>query len=493
MKIFTMMVENKVIAKILKQTGVLAGLWLLILNCGLCHAMDEYSMGPEQLRDAKRLELTLGMSFVFESYENVARVVVGDPKIADVRALDQRKILINALGVGTTNLILWHRDNTSQVCHITVKFDISEIKKKLKELVPEAKVELSTSFGMILVSGSIDDSGTMARIMNVIQAFASKRRIKNLMTLNGSQQVQLEAKIVEVSKSAMKRYGLGFLFTGQINGRGVNMGLLPPGVVRSDSDSGDSSISTSGTSSLDSIFQLSSPFANAFQLGFNLVDDDIAGILSFLKGQRLARTMARPTLVAMSGQEASFHVGGSFPVPTEGRDGIGFNNQEYGVELEFVPTVVGKETIHLKVKTSVSAIDYSTSITSAGSTVPGITKREASSTLVLKDGQTFAIAGLLKESINSIVNKVPLLGDIPYVGAAFRSKEYVKEETELIIMVTPRLVTAMNSDEVPPMPGAMEEFNQNDLEFFFLGSIWKDKTLNSENIPQFSGPVGFEN
>ncbi len=499
--------------------------WLLSVNFFPAHALDEYSPGAGKLSDAEELELTAGKSFILECDEDAVRVAVGQPKIAEIRALSPKEVLINALRPGTTNVIIWHGDETTSVYNLTVKYDVSEIKKKLKEMVPGVKVTLTTSFGMLVIDGQVDDQETMDRVLKVVRAFAGRDYIKNLLRLKGPQQVQLEAKIVEVSRSSMKRYGLGFLLHGTSNGNPIGGGLLPPGIGgRGGYSSGGGSVDmnlqgvpgTPGGASItqnpdgsittvvnpamaahfemDSAFSMASPFTNAFQIAFHLLDDDISGILSLLKSQGLATIMARPTLVAMSGQEASFHVGGSFPVPVTGSYGTtGFNDKEYGVKLEFVPTVTGKETINLVVTTSISDIDYSTSVTSGGATVPGVVSREASSTLQLKDGQTFAIAGLLKEKVNSVVNKVPLLGDIPVLGALFRSKDYLKDETELIILVTPRLVKPMNKNEIPPLPGEMEDVNQGDFEFFFLDRMWKKKRVNSEKTPRFSGPMGFEN
>ncbi len=462
------------------------------------------------MKDAQRLELTAGMSFVLDTRDSVSRVIVGKPETADVRALSQNKILINATSVGSTNLILWYEDGSTQVYHVSVKYDTFEIKRQLAALVPEATVTVESAFGMLMVSGRLEDTRTMERVLGVLEAFASPESIKNMMTVTGSQQVQLEAKIVEVSKSAIKRYGLNIF--GYSSGSELGIGLVPPGAdgpsmtwSGTSKSSGTSQSSTiedyaSGTVgasdiSIDSTseFTMATPFANAFQLAFTLLSDDVSGILSLLKSQGLATVKARPTLVAMSGQEASFLVGGSFPIPVSGSDGsVTVSNQEYGVELTFCPTVIAKDTIHLTVETRVSDVDYSTSVTSGGATVPGVTTREAESTLMLKDGQTFAIAGLLMENISSTVNKVPLLGDLPVVGAAFRTKEYIKEETELVIMITPRLVKPMNPGEIPPLPGDTEVFEQDDFEFFFLDHIWKNKPDNPEIRPVFAGPSGFE-
>ncbi len=480
------------------------------------HATDEYTSDTARLMDAEDLELVVWKSFILECHDNVFRVAVGNPNIADVMPLSGEKILINALRPGWTNLIVWYAEDVNEVYNIRVSYDVGVIEKKMKELVPDAGVTVTSSFARaLIVEGRVADQETMDRVMTVMESFADREYIKNLMTLEGPQQVQLEARIVEVSRSELKRHGLSFLRYGEADGSLIGGGLLTPGGTEGgvgmsltssagvsqrlsstmNSDGSITSVMESGDSPFiaASSLTLSTPFTNAFQVALHLLNDDILGVLSLLKSQGLAAVMAQPTLVAMSGQSASFHVGGSFPVPATDDEGTpSFNNQDYGVMLEFLPTVTGRETIHLMVRTSVSDIDYATSVTSGGATVPGVTTREASSALRLKDGQTFAIAGLLKEDINSIVNKVPLLGELPIVGSLFRTKEYIKDETELIILVTPRLVTAMNPEEVPVLPGELENFSQDDFEFFFFDDIHKKAGPGPEKTPRFSGPVGLE-
>jgi pilus assembly protein CpaC len=465
---------------------------VLLAPCYPAFAMDEYSPFAEKLTQAEDLELMAGKSFVLECYEKVVRVAVGNPKIADVRALNQEKVLINAVRPGTTNLIVWHADDTTEIYNLTVKYDVSEIRKKLKEVVPEADITVSTSFAMLMVDGCVEDQETMNRVMNVLQAFANRDYIKNLMTLKGPQQVQLEVKIAEISRSDIKKFGLGWLSNRSASGHQVGLGVFQSGSVSGSLSGGRTTEADLGSGQLSYAMELASPFTDAFQVAVSVLDKDIMSIISLLKSQGVAHILARPNLVAMSGQQAQFLVGGEFPVPTENDGETDIDYKNFGVMLEFIPTVIGKETVNLEVTTSVSDIDYSTTVSSGGVTVPGLTTREASTTLQLKDGQTFAIAGLLKETINSVVNKIPFLGDIPLIGVLFRSKEYIKEETELIMLVTPRLVKPMNPGEIPPLPGENEDGNQSDFEFFLLDRIWKKKTSNPEKIPRFSGPMGFE-
>ena len=476
---------------------------------------DEFSPDPKSLNDAQDLELTVGKSFVLECHEAVMRVAVGDPEIAVVRPLNKEAILINARQTaGITNLIVWYAEDRTDVYNLIVTYDVLSIQKRLKQMVPEADVSLSTSFGMLLmaqggasgagavgargkstygmliVDGRVDDQETMDRVLRVIQAFVARDNIKNLMRLRGPQQVQLEVKIAEVSRTDLKRFGLGWLSNRSASGNQVGLGVFESGTASGFLTGGETGDEATG---LGYAMALASPFSNAFQVAVGIADKDFMSIISLLKGQGLARILARPTLVAMSGQEASFLVGGQFPVPTTDEDGeTKVDYKSYGVTLTFIPTVIGRETVNLKVKTGVSDIDYSVGVSSGGVAVPGLTSREADTSLQLKDGQTFAIAGLLKETVGSTVDKVPFLGDIPFLGILFRHKEYTKKEMELVIIVTPRLVKAMNPEEVPRLPGESEDFNQGDVEFFFLDSLWKEKPSRPEEMPQFCGPIGFE-
>ena len=492
----------------------------LFTNLSAAYALDEYSPDTEELSVAGELKLTAGKSSILECDEDVARVAVGQARIADVRAISPKEILISPLKAGTTNLILWHMDGTTSVYDLIVKYDISEITKMLKEMVPGADVTLTTSFGMLILDGQVDSQETMDRALKILQAFVPRAGIKNLVRLKCPQQVQLEAKIAVVSRSDIKKFGLNFLLNRSVNGNQVGMGLLRPeggGNYRMTSAQGGTNAVITGKPSIpesithfsdgtvteipampaifdmSSNMELASPFVSAFQLAFHVLNEDFAGILSLLKSQGLARIIARPSLVTMSGQKASLLVGGDFPVPVTGSYGsTGFHDKEYGIKLEFVPTVIGKETIDLQIETSCSDIDYSTAVMSGGAMVPGVITREASTRVQLKDGQSFAIAGLLKDDINIMVNKVPLLGDIPILGALFRHKEYVKKETELVILVTPRLVKPMNEQEVPPLSGETENFSQSDFEFFFLDNISGKNKSDVEKRVHFSGPVGFE-
>jgi pilus assembly protein CpaC len=308
----------------------------------------------------------------------------------------------------------------------------------------------------------------------------------NLMVIKGPQQVQLEAKIAEVSRSGIKKMGLSF-----VNNKDWTIGVFPTG------DVSGKALTSQSAATLESTVGVASTFGAAFQVLLHSTHDDMLSILSLLKGQGLSRILATPTLVAMSGQEASFTVGGEFPVPTAGDNGgTNIEYKEYGTLLRFRPVVIGKETISLKLKAEVSSPDYSLGTASGGVAVPGLKTRIASSTLELKDGQSFVMAGLLKENSYSVVSKIPLLGDLPLVGALFTSKEWEKDETELVIIVTPRLVQPFNPGDVRALPGDTVRDSISDLDFFIRnqveGPAGPRKAPLTQEVPQIIGEMGFE-
>jgi pilus assembly protein CpaC len=241
---------------------------------------------------------------------------------------------------------------------------------------------------------------------------------------------------------------------------------------------------------MSSEIDMASPFSTAFQILVHATDQNILGILSLMKSQGLAKSLANPTLVTMTGQEATFQVGGSFPIPVTDQQG---NTQvdyvEFGIILSFTPVVVRSDTITLKIAPEVSAPDYGLGIVSGGVAVPGLKKNLGSTTLQLKDGQTFVMAGLLKEDLSLSVSTVPFLGDIPVLGALFTSKQFRKQESEIVVVVTPHLVEPLPTDEELSLPGEDLDIDMNDTDFFLLNA--QPRKGKKGEGPEFSGERGF--
>ena len=492
---------------------------VIFLFISICDAADDQTPDDDVqndrnniVRQAEELKLISGKSFILESDIDVERIAVGNPEIADIKAITKRQTLINPLKPGTTNLIIWFDKDSRiktppMVYDLVVVFDIPHIQKKIDKTASGSEVKVESAGMVLIVKGDVEDQEIMDRILTVLYCFVPPQAVKNLLRLKGPQQVQLEVKIAEVSRSEMKKIGLNWLSNRSFSGHPVGVGLFQAGDasgtlsgqaasgrVMGETGSGQAFLEGSG-GMLSAAANIAPTFSDAFQIAVSVLDKDITSIISVLKGQGLARILARPTLVAMSGQKATFMVGGEFPVPKDAGDGAtSIDYKQYGITLDFTPTVTGKETINIDVVTGVSDIDYSTTVASGGVIVPGVTSRGAGTSLQLKDGQSFVIAGLLKESVNSTVNKIPFLGDLPLIGVLFRSKEYVKEESELVILVTARLVRPMNKEEVPPLPGEIEDYNMGDFKFLFTGLAGgdKDKEVPSEKYSGFSGHAGFE-
>ncbi len=475
----------------------------------------------------------LGKTVIFEDAP-FYRVVVGDADIASVRSVSKTMLIIKGIKPGLTNLTLWYEGAEAPgVYEFRVGIDpavVARAEKYVKELVPDARVKIIPIDAQILLEGEVDSLVDMQRVIQVVTPFFSlpngmaeapdddgktsnviniapsgdagggsdtegqmEKNVNtvlaiknNLVLIKGPQQVQLEAKIAEVSRSGIKKMGLSF-----VNNKDWTIGVFPTG------DASGKALTSQSAATLASTVGVASTFGAAFQVLLHSTHDDMLSILSLLKGQGLSRILATPTLVAMSGQEASFTVGGEFPVPTAGDNGgTNIEYKKYGTLLRFRPVVIGKETISLKLKAEVSSPDYSLGTMSGGVAVPGLKTRIASSTLELKDGQSFAMAGLLKENSYSVVSKIPLLGDLPLVGALFTSKEFEKDETELVIIVTPRLVQPLDPGDVKALPGDMVRDCISDLDFFIRNRVEEPagprKVPMPEEMPQITGKMGFE-
>ena len=443
-------------------------------------------------------------SFLLRTDYPITRASVADEKIADVRLITQTQLLlVSTQNTGSTNLIVWHGDNHAEVYRVSVSVPaalVDVVDAQIKRHVPNARIGVTQSEKGLMLSGEAQGAADLRRILDLAGSYAGAENVSNMIEVLGDQQVQLEVKVAEVSRSGVKQLGLGFL-----NNSDWNVGLFPSGSIDAASSGsnefssvpttietehydpvtnvydkysgpGDSNFDSSTIAqSLVSSAAMSSPYGSAFQILVHSVNNDSVGIISLLKGQGVARILAKPTLVAMSGQPAEFLVGGEFPVPTTSSDGqTNIDYRNFGVMLKFTPVVLGQETISIQVEPEVSEPDYTYLVYSGGVAVPGLKTRRASTTLRLKDGQTFVMAGLLEEKTSTVISKVPFLGEIPILGTLFTSKEYQNMETELVILVTPRLARPLNPEEIGPLPGDELDDDVDDFEFFILNKLFKE-------------------
>lgn len=397
---------------------------------------------------AGSVEVPVNKSQVITADRPIARAMIGNDQIADIFPISDRSVYVLGKQLGTTSLTLYDSANrVMAVMDVAVGPDVTGLREQLGSLMPDEDIDARISNESIVLSGTVSSAGAADRAAQLARAYAGDK-VVNLMSLGGSQQVMLEVRFAEVSRNVGKDLGVSSFFSS--NG-GRFQGAIGTGASVTPDATG------TGQIGLDSITGSFGVFARSFGdvLGLN-----IDAVLDTLENKGLSKTLAEPTLIALSGEKASFLAGGEFPIPvaqsSRGAGGAGDGGfaaitvefKPFGVSLGFTPTVLSDNTINLLVEPEVSSIDPTASVTVGGLTVPGLQTRRASTVLELRDGESFAIAGLIQQDFQTTVNQVPLLGSIPIIGSLFRSTSFQKGETELLIVVTPRLVQPIKPEQV---------------------------------------------
>ena len=406
---------------------------------------------------AGELTVPLNKSEVVEVDRAFQRLSVGNPEIADVLPLSDRTIYVLGKTVGQTNIAIFAGGNQPiAVVDVNVTYDAQGLKIKLSELYPEEQVEVRGSNNALILGGQVSSAETMSGILSVANQYAPEA-VANLMAVRGSQQVMLAVRFAEVSRTVSRSLG--------INWQGV-IGV------------GDSAIAVArGRDIINALGEFVLPSVpGTTSAGGVFVDGDvsIAALIDLLEAKGAMRILAEPNLIALSGDTASFLAGGEFPVPTV--ETVGDNDEpvistifkEFGVSLSFTPTVIGDGLINLIVAPEFSQIDETIGVQTTGQiSIPGIQTRRARTTVELRDGESFAIAGLLQNTFQDQVQQLPWLGDVPVLGALFRSTEYAEGESELVIIVTAYLVQPSQLEQLAsPTDGFVEP---TDFELFFWG------------------------
>ncbi|MEM9344341.1 MAG: type II and III secretion system protein family protein [Pseudomonadota bacterium] len=407
------------------------------------------------------LNVPINRAVVVESETPFAELSIANPGIADISTLSDRTIYVLGRAPGRTTLtMLGPEGDLIANVEVAVTPDTAEFKERLQQILPGEHIEVRTANDGIVLSGTVSSIGRLDRALDLAERYAPGR-VSNLMVVGGTQQVQMKVRFVEMNRSVSKGLngGLGLNSTGT----GDTQGDFAGGVANAIPGT------PFGTAPN---FGISAPPFNGGQLAIGSIIGDISigVILEALEQKSLARTLAEPNLVALSGQEAAFLAGGEYPIPVAGDDGdISIEYRPFGVQLRFVPRVVERDTINLEIFAAVSSIDPTISVGQAGGiSVNAFRTRSTTTVVEMKDGTSFAIAGLLQDDFEDSVNQAPWLGDIPVLGALFRSSSYQRDQTELVIIVTPHLVTPtkgtalmLPTDRVRP---------PSERELFLLGS-----------------------
>ncbi|MEH7829693.1 type II and III secretion system protein family protein [Gemmobacter denitrificans] len=421
------------------------------------------------------LNVPMNRAVVVESDVPFAELSIANPGIADINTLSDRSVYVLGKAPGRTTLTLLAGDG-SLISNVEVQVapDVAEFKERLRQILPGENIEVRTANDGIVLSGMVSSTAKLDRALDLAQRYAPDR-VSNLMTVGGTQQVMLKVRFAEMERSVAKNLSSSLAISG-----GTDVGVI-----------GETGTWLNGNNSIGSDSITARANANAaLGLGFSAGSLQFAVLLEALESKGVVRTLAEPNLTALSGQEAKFLAGGEYPIPVANEDGITVEYKPFGVELNFTPIVVDGDAINLTINAAVSAIDSTIAIENEGFSVNAFKRRETSTTVEMRDGESFAIAGLLQDDFRDLNGQVPWLGDIPILGSLFRSAEYQRKQSELVIIVTPHLVTPTRG-QVLALPTDRVRI-PTEKELFLFGKVAGSKGPAGEVARQdFSGSYGY--
>jgi pilus assembly protein CpaC len=393
-----------------------------------------------------RIALTAGRSTILTTDFDVTRIAITNPAVADATVVEPREILIDGKAPGTVSLILWGGGRRVQY-DLAVDAGVTALQQQFRTLFPGEDINVTVNEEATTLSGNVSNNAVMLKAGEIATKTSSKTKVLNLLQVPGgigSQQVMLQVRFAEVNRNAVSELGVSF-FTGasgyknwiarETTGQfpSVQYGEIP-----------------GGTSTF-------SDFLNLFVFNTKY---NVGALLKALQQRGYLQSLAEPNLIAYNGQEASFLAGGEVPIPVAqggGAGAVSVQYKEFGIRLNFTPTI-GGDVIRLRVRPEVSSLDFANGVSLSGFRIPALLTRRAETDVELRDGQSFAIAGLLDNISQDTRASVPLLSSLPIIGALFKTKALSQQRTELLVLITPHLVRPLDPDEVPPLPTDPQRF-----------------------------------
>jgi pilus assembly protein CpaC len=425
-------------------TLLFAGLMAVTASQSATAQANSYSAAFGKNSEPIAVNVLVGQSRVINFDKPIGRFSVSNPEIAEAILVAPDQVLVNGKAFGQVNFIAWEQSGGKFLMFdVFVRTNLSLIDSQIRALFPKEDIRLSQANGSVVISGKVKDPKAANQVQSVVEA-AGFKAVNMLETnVRNASQVQLEVHVAEVSKSRLRDYGTSYSSAPGNSGGYINSGGGPSSLT-------DASISGAGSA-------LTSALAPALNLFLFNNSINTAAMLRVLRTSGAVRSLAEPNLVAMDGQQASFLAGGEFPVPVvqSGSDKIAISIQfkEYGVRLNFKPTIIDEDHIRLDLEPEVSTIDFANGVKFSGFIIPALKTRRAHTGVELRDGQSFALAGLLDNNEQKSLSKIPVVGDIPILGSLFKSKTYQKDETELMFIMTAHLVKPVSPDDLPSMRG----------------------------------------
>jgi pilus assembly protein CpaC len=431
------------------------------------------------------LNVPMNRAVVVESDTAFAELSIANPGIADISSLSERTIYVLGKEPGRTTLTLLAGDGrliTNVEIHVTP--DIAEFKERLEQILPGEPIEVRTANDGIVLSGTVSSSAKLDRALQLAERYAAGR-VSNLMSVGGTQQVMLRVRFAEMQRSVSKQLSSSVAIGGDALGGDLGASI---GTGANVTESGR-------TGALSGALPGSNDNQGAMLFGFNAGGLEVGILLEALEERGVVRTLAEPNLTALSGQEARFLAGGEYPIPiAQDAEQISVEYKPFGIELNFVPRVIDGDVINLELNASVSSLDPTNGFNQNGFAIDAFSTRETSTTVEMRDGESFAIAGLLSDDFTDLAGQVPWLGDIPVLGALFRSAEYSRQQTELVIIVTPHLVTPTRGEALALPTDRVRPPSERDL--FLFGRVATDGAPTSGGAGEvarqdFSGSYGY--
>lgn len=423
------------------------------------------------------LAVAMNRAVVVDTDTPFAELSIANPGIADISTLSDRSIYVLGKAPGRTTLtILGANGELIANVEVQVTPDIAEFRERLRQVLPNEPIEVRTANDGIVMSGVVSSITRLDAALQLAERYAPGR-VSNLMSVGGTQQVMLRVRFSEVSRGASQNLAASLAMGGTSGVAGSGAWTTP---ALATAALGGSPTPSPGTDR-----------SGVITGGFSIGSVQFQVMLEALESNGLARTLSEPSLTALSGQAASFLAGGEFPVPVIGEGGsVTIDYRPFGVELAFTPRVLDGNVINLEMNASVSSLDTANSVTSGGVAVPAFRRRQTSTTVELRDGESFAIAGLLQDDFQGAVSQVPWLGDIPVLGALFRSANYQRDQSELMIFVTAHLVTPTRGEALLLPTDRIRLPNERDL--FLNGRLQGASGGTAEVARQdFRGSYGY--
>jgi len=446
-----------------------------LLGLAVCFTSIPATLPAETLQvmrgaPSSALNVPMNRAVVVESDVPFTELSIANPTIADISSLSDRTIYVLGKVPGRTTLTLLGGDGrliTNVEVHVTP--DIAEFKERLEQILPGEQIEVRTANDGIVLSGTVSSAARLDRALELANRYAPER-VSNLMSVGGTQQVMLRVRFAEMQRSVSKSLSSSLALGG--NSLGGDLGLAL--------GTGATAGNNGRLNSLNGALPAGNDNSGAFLFGFNAGGVEVGILLEALENRGVVRTLAEPNLTALSGQEASFLAGGEYPVPVAQEEGaISVEFKPFGIELDFIPRVIDGDIINLELNASVSSLDPANGFSQNGFSIDAFKTRATSTTVEMRDGESFAIAGLLSDDFVDLSGQVPWAGDIPVLGALFRSAEYTRQQTELVIIVTPHLVTPTRGEALALPTDRVRPPTERDL--FLFGRV------SAQDAPQQGG------